>query len=187
MNISPTQKQLQFYPTKGTAQGNVLSPMLWNCIVNKVGDIKDNFNIGGCIFADDIALTVRGNDLSQTHTTVQQAIDQISTWASEEGLRFNVSKSYTMVFNSRGNNISIPDLNINNEALKQNTRVKYLGVLLDEGLKWYDHLNQVFDSSKKKMMHINNALSKIIGPSPKLTHWLYTSIIRPKITYAAHV
>jgi len=186
-NISPTQKQLKFYPTKGTAQGNVLSPMLWNCIVNKVGDIMDNFQIGGCIFADDIALTARGNDLNQTHAIIQQAINQISTWASEEGLRFNVSKSYTMVFNSRGNNIYIPDIKINNQNIKQNTRVKYLGVLLDEGLKWYDHLNQVFDRSKKEMMQINKALSKITGPSPKLTHWLYTGVIRPKITYAAHV
>jgi hypothetical protein len=40
-NVLPTQKTLQIYPTKGTAQGNVLSPMLWNCVVNKVGDIMD--------------------------------------------------------------------------------------------------------------------------------------------------
>ena len=37
------------------------------------------------------------------------------------------------------------------------------------------------------MVRINKALHKVIGPSPKLTHWIYTGIIRPKITYAAHV
>jgi len=58
---------------------------------------------------------------------------------------------------------------------------------LDEGLKWHDHFNLVFDKAKREMMQINKALSKIIGPSPKLTHWLYTGVIRPKITYAAHV
>jgi hypothetical protein len=41
--------------------------------------------------------------------------------------------------------------------------------------------------AKKDMMRINTMLNKIIGPSPKLTHWVYTAVICPKITYAAHV
>jgi ribonuclease HI len=186
-NISPTQKTLQFYPTKGTAQGNVLSPMLWNCVVNGVGDIMDNLNTGGCIFADDVVVAVRGNDLEQTHATVQQALNQITNWAIEEGLRFNVSKSHFMVFNPRGENVSIPILKINNDMLKQQKSTKYLGVLLDGSLKWNGHFGLVFDKAKREMMHINKALSKIIGPSPKLTHWIYTGIIRPKISYAAHI
>jgi len=52
-NIAPKQTLLKFYPARGTAQGNVLSPMLWNCVVNKVGEIMDNLNIGGCLFADE--------------------------------------------------------------------------------------------------------------------------------------
>ncbi len=39
--ITPTNEIVKIYPTKSTAQGNVLSPMLWNCIVDQVGDIMD--------------------------------------------------------------------------------------------------------------------------------------------------
>jgi hypothetical protein len=53
---------------------------------------------------------------------------------------------------------------------------------MDEGLKWNDHFNQVVDKAKKDMMRINITLSKNIGPSPKLTHWVYTAVICPKIT-----
>jgi len=95
-NIAPKQTLLKFYPARGTAQGNVLSPMLWNCVVNKVGEIMDNLNIGGCLFADDIVVAARGTDLGQTHAILQTAINQISNWATEEGLRFNVSKSHSM-------------------------------------------------------------------------------------------
>ncbi len=37
------------------------------------------------------------------------------------------------------------------------------------------------------MVRINKALLKQHGPSPKLIHWIYTGVIRPKITYAAHI
>jgi hypothetical protein len=45
-SINPSHKTLTIYPTKGTAQGNVLSRMLWNCIANKLGTIMDKYNLG---------------------------------------------------------------------------------------------------------------------------------------------
>jgi ribonuclease HI len=185
-NITPTETTLQIYPTKGTAQGNVLSPMLWNSIVNRVGDILDNLNIGGCLFADDIVVAVRGDDISRTCDTIQNALNQLSKWANEEGLKFNIGKSHSLLF-VRDKNISLPSLKLNNQILNQKSSAKYLGVLMDEGLKWNDHFNQVVEKAKKDMIRINITLSKNIGPSPKLTHWVYTAVIRPKITYAAHV
>jgi len=37
------------------------------------------------------------------------------------------------------------------------------------------------------MVSVSKALHKQHGPSPKLTHWVYTGVVRPKITYAAHI
>ncbi len=54
--ILPSNKEIKIYPTKGTAQGNVLSPMLWNTVVDSVGAIMEKHNIEGCMFADDIVL-----------------------------------------------------------------------------------------------------------------------------------
>jgi hypothetical protein len=85
--MTPTETTLQICPTKGRAQGNVLSPMLWNNIVNRVGDIIDNLNIGGCLFSDDIVVAVQGDDISRTCDTIQNALNQLSKWANEEGLK----------------------------------------------------------------------------------------------------
>jgi hypothetical protein len=160
--------------------------MLWNSIVNHVGDIIDNLNIGGCLFADDIVVAIRGDDISRTCDTIQNALNQLSKWANEEGLKFNIGKCHSLLF-VRDKNISLPSLKLNNQILNQKSSAKYLGVLMDEGLKWNDHFNQVVDKAKKDMIRINITLSKNIGPSPKLTHWVYTAVIHPKITYAAHV
>ncbi len=70
--VAPTNETIKNFPTKGTAQGNVLSPMLWNCIVDQVGDIMDRHNIGGCIFADDIVVAAKGNNLKHITTTIQK-------------------------------------------------------------------------------------------------------------------
>jgi hypothetical protein len=92
-----------------------------------------------------------------------------------------------MLFNNKDKNIMIPNVKLNNQIINQQISTKYLGVLLDEGLKCHNHFDFVFDKAKREMMQINKALSKIVGPSPKLTHWVYTGIIRLKIMYAADV
>ncbi len=37
------------------------------------------------------------------------------------------------------------------------------------------------------MPSVSKSLHKKYGPSPKLTNWIYTGVVRPKITYAAHI
>jgi hypothetical protein len=80
-----------------------------------------------------------------------------------------------------------PPLYLNNQIISYKTETTYLGVLLTDQLKWTSHFNRAFSKAKKDMVRISKALHKKFGPSPKLTHWIYTGIIRPKITYAAHI
>ena len=185
--VAPTNETIKIFPTKGTAQGNVLSPMLWNCIVDQVGDIMDRHNIGGCIFADDIVVAAKGNNLKHITTTIQKALDNIEAWAEDEGLKFNLGKSHPILFqNNNKKNHSIP-ITLNGKNLNYQESTKYLGVTLNNKLRWTEHFNNVFKASKRDMIIINKALQKSLGPSPKLTHWIYTGIIRPKITYASHI
>jgi len=183
--ILPSNKEIKIYPTKGTAQGNVLSPMLWNIVVDYVGAIMDIHNIEGCLFADDIVIAASHHKIEEATVKIQGVLNDIQKWAEDEGLRFNTSKSHFLIFNQNSN--EIPKISLNSVNLNHQTSTKYLGVLLNEKLQWMDHFNSVFNKAKKDMVAINKALHKVVGPSPKLTHWIYTGIIRPKITYAAHI
>jgi ribonuclease HI len=187
--INPSNKTLTIYPTKGTAQGNVLSPMLWNCVINQVGSIMDKYNLGGCLFADDVVIAA-SNPSTQTATNkLQQALNEIVTWADEEGLSFNVSKSHAVLFYGQKQHdppIYHP-IYLKNQDIAYKNETMYLGVLITDQLSWSNHFNMVFNRAKKDMVMISKSLHKKYGPSPKLTHWIYTGIIRPKITYAAHL
>jgi len=187
--IQPINKTVTVYPTKGTAQGNVLSPMLWNCIVDQIGLIMDKHNIGGCLFADDVVLAASSNNIQHTTSTIQRALTEIENWANEEGLRFNVSKSHAILFYNQlqRDPPQYCPLYLNQKLLTYQNNTTYLGVLLTDQLKWTDHFNMVFHRAKRDMVTINKALLKTHGPSPKLVHWIYTGVIRPKITYAAHI
>jgi len=188
-NIQPTDKDITIYPSKGTAQGNVLSPMLWNCIADRIGLIMEKYDLGGSLFADDIVIAARGLNNNDITATLQPAINEIEAWANEEGLTFNVSKSHAILF--YGKNQKDPPqyhpIYLNNQTLEYKNDTVYLGVKFTDHLEWYEHFKMVFDRAKRDMVLINKALQKKYGPSPELTHWIYTGIIRPKITYAAHI
>jgi ribonuclease HI len=161
--------------------------MLWNCLVNQIGNILDRYNLGGCIFADDITLAATG-EINHIASTIQNALDDINNWAKKEGLKFNVSKSHAILFKQRQKQSQLlPPIFLDNQLIAYKPNIRYLGVTLNDRLRWTDHLSRVFSEAKRDMIRINKALSKTIGPSPKLTHWIYTGIIRPKITYAAHI
>ena len=62
---------------------------------------------------------------------------------------------------------------------------KYLGVTLDSKLTWNTHFNNVATRGKQYLMQIMNALNKSWGPKPSLVRWIFSAIVRPRITYAA--
>ena len=68
--------------------------------------------------------------------------------------------------------------------LPNSNHVRYLGVELDSKLSWKRHVLEKVKIAKFKLMHNVRALGKLWGPSPKITRWAYSSILRPALTCA---
>ena len=73
------------------------------------------------------------------------------------------------------------------EEIPFSTSVKYLGITLDQRLKWRMHIENNIKSAKRHLMLVQNTIGKMWGPSPRLTRWLYTSVVRPAISYGSVV
>jgi len=179
--------KVEIHPAKGTAQGNVLSPMLWNIIVNQVGEIIDKHNIGGCLFADDIVLLARGTTVSVATSQLQKAINDTVEWANGQQLQINLQKTNSLCFSQ--NNDANPHYALfwGNHLIPKSDQTKYLGLHITDKLDWRGHFETVWANAKNQMVRIGKSLGKSWGPSPSLTLWIYKAIIRPKITYACHV
>ncbi len=65
--------------------------------------------------------------------------------------------------------------------------IRYLGVELDSKLTWKRHVLEKVKTAKFKLMHVQRAIGKLWGPSPKITRWAYFSIIRLALTKGCQV
>jgi hypothetical protein len=67
---------------------------------------------------DDIVIAVQGYEINWTCDIIQNVLNQLSNWANEEGLKFNIGKSHSLLF-AQDKNISLPPLKLNHQTLTQ--------------------------------------------------------------------
>jgi len=187
--ITATHPHYKLYaqPQRGSGQGNVLSPMLWNCVIDEVGKTLSNSNIKGQLFADDIAILASHHNLNNAAAHLQSGLNLIRKWAEQNQLQVNTTKTQYLIFSKTcPKNLRLA-LKWGDKMLQRTSQIKYLGLHFTEKLEWQTHLNIVSTNAKQRMRNLTHALGKTWGPTPLLTRWLYTAIIRPQISYAAHV
>ena len=127
-------------------------------------------------------IQVYSNTISdQLEETVNSELLNISDWLTANKLTLNTSKSNFMIIKPRQQNLSkYVKFTINNEVLHESECVKYLGVLMDKGLTWKEHIQ-----------YINTKLAKNIGILAKLRHFtprdtlcsIYSAVILPYVSY----
>jgi len=187
ITIKTPHQNLLTRPLRGSGQGNVLSPMLWNCIINEIGFSLSQYKIKGQLFADDIAIHASHTDLNAIAAQLQTGLNLIHQWANRQQLKVNITKSQYIIFSKNcPKNLRLA-INWGHQMLQRTTQIKYLGLNITETLDWQTHLNIITTKAKKQMRCLANSIGKTWGPIPLLTKWLYTAIIRPKLSYGAHV
>ena len=65
--------------------------------------------------------------------------------------------------------------------------VRYLGVTIDNRLKWTEHITTVATKCGTLLRILVSKTKGIYGPKPKLMKWVYTGVVRVKLTYAAMI
>ncbi len=175
-------------PTQGSPQGGILSPLVWNLVMDS---LLTQFS-GGAVkvvgYADDILLMIGGKVPSVMGQLMQKALDKVLTWGNEHGLSFNPSKTQTVMFNrARKNKIFEPPLRLGDSALVYSEDLNYLGVLINKRLSWTKHIEERYRKCIRLLQKVKTIVSADWGLTPERLRWIYTAIVRPKLTYGCIV
>ena len=161
----------------GVPQGSCLGPTLFSLYINDLPDIT-NFSIR--LFADGTVLVMTSNDLQQLKKAANDEILKIEKWLLHNKLTLNHSKTNYMLFSPQKECGKDFFLSINGQIIHRTAEAKYLGVYLDEKLKWNAHIQ-----------HLCKKLSQYCGLFCHLRHnitqkhllLLYHSLVYPHLLY----
>ena len=110
-------------------------------------------------------------------------LNKLYHWGEGKNLKFNPSKTVAVLF-SKKHKSKQKFLKLGGKFIKHETEVKYLGVTLDKRLSWRSHINDKINTCKAMLLNITNKYRHTHKAKPKLMKWIYTGVIRPKLTYA---
>ena len=168
----------------GVAQGSILSPMLFNLYINDI--INSSKLLSFYMYADDTCVIAKSDDINQLILSMNDEINNVSKWLSDNHLTLNVGKTNYVIFHRDRKpvpNISY-DLKINSKVVNRISEVKFLGVIIDECLKFNSHIVSVTKKISKFSI-IFYKIRKLLANKNLVD--IYHALVYPSIIYGISV
>lgn len=169
----------------GTPQGSVVSPVLFNVMINDMFSALSQ-GVGRSLYADDGALWVRGRNVPFIAQKLQGELDTVVKWAVAWGFKISVAKSQFVVF-SRSIKKWDVSLSLYGSPLEEVDCFKYLGVWFDSKLNWKTHVSKVI-SKTSKVLNVMRCLTGFSWGADKGTLLtIYQAMVRSVFDYGCQV
>ncbi|UYV74396.1 hypothetical protein LAZ67_11003372 [Cordylochernes scorpioides] len=166
----------------GVPQGSVIGPTFFNIFIDDY-PCPDGMSLH--LYADDAATLVSAFNLDTIYLKLQEALVFVNIWCDEWRVELNPQKTEAILFSDKRLKVKKPleDLGYPDEPIKWKDSVRYLGVILDQHLTFQEHVQNRINLAKAAQ----HRLALFLGNKSKLSlhckRTIYTSIIRPILTY----
>ena len=105
------------------------------------------------LFADDTTITVRDSSRTNLTTKCDEVLDKLFDWTTSNRLTINYDKTFYLIITNQSNtDHSDYSFALNGHILDMKRQGKFLGIILDDKLKFNHHID-----------YICNKISKSIG------------------------
>jgi hypothetical protein len=165
--------------TVGVPQGATISPILFILFTNDlaktmIGDLTT--------YADDTTQLICDNNKS-IYTTCKEAVSRMTNWSLTNGLKLNSKKTVLINFNTTvkppGYDTN-PLVYLDGKSIQVLNETKFLGLIIDNKLKWEAHINKTALSVASGCFLVNKIMKTCNFNSAKAVYFAY---VHAKLNY----
>ena len=167
---------------QGVPQGGVLSTTLFNIKINDIVNCLDNLT--DCsLYVDDFCICFRSKSMRTIERHLQQNLNKIEHWATNNGFKFSKSKTQCVHFCQLRK--QDPVLTLYGSPIPVVQEYKYLGLIFDKKLSFIPHIKYI-KAKCHKALNMMKVLSHTTWGADRTTLLLlYRSLIRSKLDYGS--
>lgn len=181
----------EFSVSYGVPQGGILSPTLFQIYANDLCRLS----LPHCkiyAYADDTAILIDGPTWETVKMNAETAMSGIMSWLNTNLLTLNLGKTTFVSFAIRRNNKPPPSFTIAAHScanasscitcplLTSSDTVRYLGVLIDDGLRWDKQIDAI-TTRTLRLIHVFKSLRE--SAKPDTLKMVYFALCQSVIGY----
>ena len=168
----------------GVPQGSILGPLLFITCTNDIGKEMNGYDIFN--YADDMAILVKGINIAEIESKLEQAISKANSYYNRNSLLNNATKTEIMLLSTKQKINQTRGLKVKvnyggeEKYLYGEEYLKILGIHIDQTLSWNKHISYIKKNATNSIRNIHRA-NKLVPLKQRRV--LYNSLIVPHFTY----
>ena len=168
----------EWCPVKcGVPQGSLLGPLLFNIFLNDLNFAGQSSSLR--LYADDTTTYASDRDIVTLEISLNQDLNVLVTWFSQNYLIVNSIKTQGMVL---GSHTHVPEFFIGETKVESANSLKILGVTIDSKLTYCEHISNMLKKVYAKI-GVLRRLKRLMPRNVSLS--LYKAYLLPHLEYCS--
>ena len=170
----------------GAPQGAILSPTIYT-IYSHDAPLTNNSNEGSSLYADDTSTWTIGENAIEAVTLLQRRLDTLSEWCAKWNLHPAPTKTDILIFsNSKYQRQRAEEMEVllKDQIISWKSRVKFLGVNIENNGKWTEHIDYLIKSNYPKVLSIAKLNRRIGYCDRDMIMSIFNSLIMSTFEYS---
>ena len=164
---------------QGVPQGSTLGPLFYILYAN---DIPKDMKGQVSLYADHTVIFNSSKDKSKVEDNLQKDMDTLKCWCHSNKLTINTGKTKLMVFGHQKSRDKLGNVHITYEgnAIDEVTNYTYLGMKLDQSLKYDQHARATIQRVADKLRYLKR-IRKFVTSTAALN--IYKNMVLPILEF----